>query len=179
MVELILLFILLAIPMGAHFGWWLVVCLLIIAPGVYALVTGVQYFPTFKQTMERMLHLADIKKGERVYDLGSGDGRFVFAAARKGAKATGYELSVPLFIYSKFVSFFIPRSYIHFRNFWKQDYRDADVIFCFLLISLMQRFEKEVWPTLKPGTRVISHSFKMKGVKPVQEDEDAVLYVKE
>lgn len=179
MIEIPVLLILLALPVGVHYGWWVFVCFLLVLPGVYALMTGVQYFPTFGKIMRKMLALAAIQKGETVYDLGSGDGRFVFAAARKGATAIGYELSLPLFLYTKIVSLFIPRSHIYFRNFWKQDYRDADVIFCFLLISLMQRFEKEVWPTLKPGTRVISHSFKMKGIKPVKEDGEAVLYIKD
>ena len=113
-----------------------------------------------------------------VIGLGCGDGRLVFAAASKNARAIGYEFSVPTYALAKFLSLFHPGSKIYLRDFWKQDYHDADVIFCYLLSNSMQTFKKIIWPQLKPGCKVISHAFAMKGIEPAYKGEGVVMYVK-
>jgi cyclopropane fatty-acyl-phospholipid synthase-like methyltransferase len=136
------------------------------------------FVTTSWQTVDAMLALAKIKTGDRVYDLGCGDGRLVFAAAQEGAHAIGYEMSVPAYLLAKSSSLFHPRSLIHYGNLWKQDYRRADVIFCYFLKDTMQDFEAKIWPTLKKGCRVVSHAFTMKDVKESGREGDAVVYVK-
>lgn len=147
-------------------------------PGIYAMVTGAPFVPTPSKTLKKMIELAKVKKGENVFDLGCGDGRIVFAAAAEGAKAVGYELSVPTFLLARFRSLFKPKAKILYRNFWSQDYRNADVIFCFLLTDTMQKFYQHIWPQLKPGCRVVSNAFKIKNLNPQASDGQAVLYVK-
>ena len=51
------------------------------------------YVPTPNDVVEKMLEMAQVKKGDVVYDLGCGDGRIVVAAAKKGAKASGYDIA--------------------------------------------------------------------------------------
>jgi hypothetical protein len=67
---------------------------------------------------------------------------------------------------------------IRFGNFWHQDLTKYDVIVCFLLIEAMTNFERDVWPKLKKGTRVISNSFKLKGVPITEESAGVYLYIK-
>lgn len=155
-----------------------VVTTLILLPGLYALKTGAPYIPSSKETLRRMIRLAKIRKGDIVYDLGCGDGRLVFAATKAGAKAVGYELSPPTFLYAKVRSLFHPGSRIAFKNFWSQDYSNADVIFCYLLTSTMQSFKERIWPNLKPGCKVVSHAFKMLDVPVREQEENVVVYVK-
>lgn len=150
----------------------------LVIPGLIAALKGPPYVPTTGKTFKKMLEWGEIKKGQKVYDIGCGDGRFVFAAADKGAKAVGYELSLPVYILAKIRSWSHPGSSIEMKNFWKQDYKDADVIFCFLLMGVMDEFEKVIWPQLKPGTRVISHAFRMHGLKPAKQEQQALLYIK-
>lgn len=155
-----------------------IITTIILLPGLYALKTGAPFIPSSKKTLERMMRLAKIKRGDIVYDLGCGDGRLVFASTKAGAKAVGYELSPPTFLYAKVRSLFHPGSKIEYKNFWTQDYSKADVLFCYLLTSTMQTFKHKVWPTLKPGCRVVSHAFKMLDV-PVREQEgNVVVYIK-
>ncbi len=175
---LVLAAIIIFFPPGHGNVWPLILGLAITLPGIYAMLRGAPFVPTMKSTQERMLKLAKISKGDTVYDLGCGDGRLVFAAAKKGAKAIGYEFSVPTFALAKLLSFFNRGASIRYGDMWKKDYRDADVIFCYLLTDTMQTFKKIVWPQLKKGTRVVSHSFKMKGVEPSKIDQDSVLYIK-
>ncbi len=178
MLEAAILILLLLIPLQPP--WW-VFCLafLLTIPGAYAMWTGAPFVPTGRKIMGRMLALADIQKGECVYDLGCGDGRLVFAAAKRGAQAIGYELSLPTYLIAKFRSIFHKKSEIRLGNFWTADLSDADVIFCFLLQETMQTFREHIWPRLPSGCRVVSHAFTMRGIEALKEDQGVVLYVKD
>ena len=177
------LYLLILSPILIYMGWdnpyWIFFVLLALSmPGLYAMVKGAPFLPTTRKTTKKMIELAEIEKNHEVYDLGCGDGRLVFGAAKKGAKATGYELSIPVYIWAKVKSWFKPNSKIEYRDFWGQDYKGADVIFCFLLVQSMERFEREVWPGLKSGCRVVSHAFRMPNIKPTHDLEGVRVYVK-
>jgi cyclopropane fatty-acyl-phospholipid synthase-like methyltransferase len=180
--EAALITLSLALLQWWHSPWSLPVAGTLVAlslPGIFFMRSAAPFVTTSKRTMHAMLALANIKTGETVYDLGCGDGRLVFAAAAQGAKAIGYEMSVPAYLLAKSSSLFCKQSSIRYGNLWKQDYRDADVIFCYFLKDTMQDFERKIWPTLKKGCRVVSHAFRMKGVPESARDGDAVVYVKE
>lgn len=136
------------------------------------------FVPTPKKTMDTMLRLAKLKKGEIVYDLGCGDGRLLIEAAAKGATAIGYEFSYPTYLLAWFRTRNMGNATARFGNFWRHSYDDADVIFCYLLTHTMKDFEEKIWPTLKKGCRVVSHCFKMPGVVPAEASEGVHLYVK-
>jgi cyclopropane fatty-acyl-phospholipid synthase-like methyltransferase len=146
--------------------------------GILVMRGAAPFVGTPRRTIVAMLLLARIQPGESVTDLGCGDGRLVFAAAKQGANATGYELSVPAYGIAKLRSLFHPRCSIRFGNLWHQDYRNADVLFCYFLKDTMHDFETRIWPTLKPGCRVVSHSFTMQDVQATGSQGDAVMYVK-
>ena len=124
-----------------------------------------------------MLKLADLSRKDVVYDLGCGDGRLVFQASKSAKKAIGYELSIPLYLFGKLRQLFSRKNaQIRYGNIWKQNYQNADVIFCYLLPKAMKQFYKEVWPKLKPGTRVISNAFQIHEVKPKLVEDKVYLY---
>ena len=75
----------------------LLVTAILILPGCLAMRTGAPYVATPKPYRRTMTELAAIQPGERVVDLGSGDGSLLKEAARRGATAIGYELSLPLY----------------------------------------------------------------------------------
>jgi len=154
------------------------ILLLICLPGILVMRGAAPFVTTSGQTMRSMLKLAAIRPGDRVFDLGCGDGRLVFAAAKAGAVAVGYEMSVPTYLIAKLRSTFHPRSHIHFGNLWHQRYDDADVLFCYFLKDTMQDFKLRIWPTLKPGCRVVSHAFLMEGIAAERREGDAVFYEK-
>lgn len=157
---------------------WMVITILmlLLAPGLYAAFTSGPFVPSTRKRHQTMLKLAKLTKSDIVYDLGCGDGRLVFSASKKVKKAIGYDLSVPLVLFGKLVSLFYPRSGIRFGDIWKQDYSDATVIFCYLLPNAMAHFYKEVWPTLKKGTRVASNAFPMQEARPVETEDNVYLY---
>lgn len=161
MVEYLLLS--LAVVMGAGlFHWlglntaWIVVPILLGSlPSVYVMLFGAPFIPTNKRSVAKMMELAQIRPGEKVCDLGCGDGRLVKEASKAGADAVGYEMSVYLFCYAWLNN----PGHIRYQNFWKADLRDADVVFMYQLPKAMERFEREIWPMLKPGCRVVVNTF--------------------
>lgn len=150
-----------------------------ILPGLYAAFTSGPFVPSARKRHQTMIRLAKIASSDVVYDMGCGDGRLVFESARHAKKAIGYELSIPLVLWGKIVGMLRrSKAKIRFGNIWKQDYSDADVIFCYLMPGAMKKFYQAVWPNLKKGTRVISNAFQMHDIQPVETEEKVYLYVR-
>ncbi len=155
------------------------IILVFLIPDIFlALRNSPPFVPTFQRDLRIMMKLAAIKKGDIVYDPGCGDGRIVFAAAKAGATAIGIEYAIPAYLWAKVRSFFYPGSTIVFGDYWKQDYRNADVIFCYLLPVIMPIFYKKIWPQLKPGCKVVSNSFKLHDLECTQSERGVYLYIK-
>ena len=120
------------------------------------------YTATPQIIVERMLRLGALRAGERMFDLGSGDGRIVILAARKyKADATGIEFDSTLVKQSmaRIKSLRLsPVARIIEGDLLKQDYSSADLLTVYLLPianeKLIPMFEKQ----LKPGARVVSHN---------------------
>lgn len=117
------------------------------------------WLPTKGKDLARMIELAKIKEGDKVYDLGCGDGRLVFASAKRGARAVGLEIFVLPYLIAKIRSWFVKNTNIKFKNFFQQNLADADVVFIFLMAraydKLLAKFNQE----LRPGTRVVVYCF--------------------
>lgn len=153
------------------------VMFLLLIPGFYAAVTSGPFVPSSRKRHKAMLNLADLNPDDIVYDLGFGDGRLVFASAKFAKKAIGYELSIPLYLFGKIRQIFGGKNVqIRYGNIWKQNYDDADVIFCYLLPKAMKQFYKEIWPKLKPGARVVSNAFQIHEIKPIEKENKVYLY---
>jgi len=132
---------------------------------LYYLITflsAAPFVPTTRKAAEAMVTIADIKKGMKVYDLGSGDGRLLFLAASRGAKAVGYELN-PILVAWTLVKklFFRYRNQVTviWKNLWDADIHDADCVFVYLLPMSINKLQKKLLGELRPGTRVVSNSF--------------------
>ncbi|MBU1089678.1 50S ribosomal protein L11 methyltransferase [Patescibacteria group bacterium] len=125
------------------------------------------FIPSNRKTIEKMLRVAKIKKGERVIDLGCGDGRIVFLAEKKfHAKAEGYEISIFVWLLAQINRFFkCAKSKIYRRNFFEADLRRADVVFCYLLPEVMKKLSPKFKRELKHGARVVSASFSLPNFK--------------
>ena len=129
----------------------------------------VPFVSTPHDVVDKMLRLAKIKKDDLVYDLGCGDGRIPVTAAKKyGCKAVGYDLDperVKESLENVKKNGLENLVTIEQKDIFTLDLSEADVITLYLLpdlnVKLIPQLEK-----LKPGSRVLSHNFDMKGVKP-------------
>jgi SAM-dependent methyltransferase len=128
------------------------------------------YVPTPQAVVDKMLEMAEVKPGDVVYDLGCGDGRIVVTAAKKyGVKAIGFDIDPQRIaeaqenVRSNGVGHLVT---IRQEDIFTLDLREATVVTLYLLpelnVRLMPQLEK-----LRPGSRIVSHDFDMRGAKPV------------
>jgi len=131
------------------------------------------YYPTPLTIVEKMLDLGELKAGEKMFDLGSGDGRIVIMAAQKyGADATGVEMEEDLYRQSmqKIRTLGLEKTarIIH-GDVFKQDYSSADMITVYLLPVSNNKLRPLLEKQLKKGTRIVSHDFPFRDWTPVKE----------
>ena len=123
------------------------------------------YVPTPREVVDEMLRIADVKKGDVLYDLGSGDGRIPIAAAKRfGIRATGIDID-PERIWEaqqNARSAGVERL-VQFRreDLFKADFADATVVTLYLHPDVNLKLRPRLWAELRPGTRIVSHQFGM------------------
>lgn len=137
-----------------------------------AFITGAPFVPTNSAAAVSMITLADIKRGDRVYDLGSGNGKLLVLATRSGAKAVGYEINPLLVIVS-----LLRGTDTRWKNFWHADIHDADIIFVYLLPNHMDKLQKKLKTECKAGTIIVSNSFIFHGWNMIRQDTTNHIYV--
>jgi uncharacterized protein (TIGR03000 family) len=127
------------------------------------------YVPTPQDVVEKMLELAEVKKDDIVYDLGCGDGRIPVTAARKyGCKACGFDVDPERIkeslenVKKNKVEDLVT---IEKKDIFTLDLSKANVITLYLLEDLNEKLIPQL-EKLKPGSRIVSHAFPMKGCKP-------------
>lgn len=124
--------------------------------------------------VRQMLILAELKPGETLYDLGSGDGRAVIMAAKDfGAKSVGVELREDLAkkALSNIYELGLDRKAQILQNdIFKIDLSQADVVFLYLTTSANEKIKPKLETELKPGARVVSHDYEILGWKSSKVD---------
>ena len=129
------------------------------------------YVPTPQEVVDKMLEMAEIKEGDVIYDLGCGDGRIVVTAAKRyGVKAVGFDINPKRVreslenVRKNNVGHLVT---IKHEDVFTLDLSQANVVTLYLLpslnVKLMPQLEK-----LRPGSRILSHDFNMRGAKPVE-----------
>jgi hypothetical protein len=130
------------------------------------------YYPTPETIVERMLQLGQLKAGEKMYDLGSGDGRIVIMAAQRfHADAVGVELDNDLYIQSeqKIRDLGLQKTaHIIHGDILKQNYSSANLITIYLLPESNIKVRPVLESTLRKGARVVAHDFEIEGWTPVK-----------
>jgi len=129
------------------------------------------YYPTPEKIVEQMLKLGELKPGEKMFDLGSGDGRIVIMAAQKfRANATGVEFNDDLWKQSsdRVKSLGLEgRARIIHGDLMKQDYSSADLLTVYLLPGSNDKLRPILEKQLKKGARVVAHDFEFSDWTPV------------
>ena len=129
----------------------------------------VPFVPSPQEVVDKMIDLAEVKKGDVVYDMGSGDGRIVIAAAKKGARAVGFEIDGDLIKESREnirKAGVQNLAEIRQQDILTVDFSPATVVTMYLLPDVNLKLKPNLLNQLKPGSRVVSHSFDMGDWKP-------------
>lgn len=148
----------------------------------YAMATakhGAPFVPMEPEVVGRVLQLTKLKEGEVFFELGSGDGRIVIAAAMRGAQAYGIEIDWLRVIYSRLWIAILrlgSHAQIIHQNFFEVNLADADVVCTYLLEETNEQLEPKLKQELKPGTRVVSVGFQFPNWIPDRIDPRGTIY---
>ncbi len=159
--------------------WWLLVIALVLVAGV--VFVGAPYVPTHRASVGKLFDLVEFNDG-RLVDLGAGDGRLLKAAAERGIKATGYELS-PIIWAAAWWNLRSCRKLadIQLKNYWNIKLPDdTTVVFTFLASRFMGRLEAYLSQEAKRLGRpltLVSYGFRLDGQKTVKESGALLVYI--
>ena len=142
----------------------------------------VPFVVTPMRVVDAMLDLAALRPGETLIDLGSGDGRIVLAAARRGAQAMGIEIDPELVDRARRraeLEGLQSRARFSRGDLFEAVIGDANIVTIYLLTRINQRLRPKLLTELRAGTRVVSHAFDMGDWRPdgQQTVEDKQIYL--
>ncbi|MBE9180426.1 class I SAM-dependent methyltransferase [Oculatella sp. LEGE 06141] len=144
------------------------------------------FIPTPLDMVNAMLALAEVTANDILYDLGSGDGRVVIAAAQQfGTCGVGIDIDPTRIVEATEQAHWAgvgDRVTFRLEDLFESDFNDATVVVLYLLPHLNLKLRPHLFRQLKPGTRIISRDFDMDTWKPDRtvsvhaDEEDALLY---
>ena len=131
------------------------------------------FVPTPEDVVREMLKLANVHKGDVLYDLGCGDGRTVVTAVKEyGIKAVGIDINperIKESLENAKKNGVAEKVIFRNEDLFEADIQEASVITLYLLQSLNVKLRPKLFHDLKPGTRIVSHDFDMGDWKPEKE----------
>jgi len=164
-------------------------CALLMLAGLHAATAATldvptPYIPSTHGNADDMLRLARVTPNDVVYDLGSGDGRIVIAAARDyGARGVGIDIDPALVRQSTEnarKAGVAERTAFRASDIFAVDLREATVVTMYLLSGLVAKLEPKLLAELKPGTRIVAHDYGFEQWQPdrkLQISKNYMLYV--
>ncbi len=147
---------------------------------VYAMYSAAPFVPMSTQTVERVIRLAAPREGQILMDLGSGDGRVLFRAARiPGIRCIGIEINPLLYWWSMATMKMrqIQNVRIYRKNLWQVDLSEVDILTVFFIPPKMGMLKEKVVREMKPGSRVVSYGYRFPDWEYVKEDKKAYVYL--
>lgn len=128
------------------------------------------FIPTKMDNIRKILKLAGVKKGKKFYELGSGDGRVVLEAAKLGADSFGIEQSSLRVLYSKLKAskLNLKRAKFFHGNIFSKNYKDADIVYIYLLSKGVKKLEGKLRKELRKGAVIITQTYHFPNWKPIK-----------
>lgn len=163
-------------------NWLFIIFSIILLPFAMVVVfSGAPYLPTRKKQILDAIKLANLKKGDFVVDLGSGDGAVQKVLAERGIHSLGYEINPYLFLISKIrLHKYRKIAKVKLSNFWDQSLpTETSTVFVFLLDKYMERLDvklKDQSHKLNKHLSLISFAFKVPGKDPTRIKGGMYLY---
>lgn len=156
---------------------WLVLSIIVFLLAI-SVIRGAPYVPTHSAQVAIALDLLDLKPGQHLVDVGSGDGRVLIAAAERGIKATGYEINPLLCLVTWWrVRKYRPLVKVVWGDMWAKPFpEDMKGLFVFTMGRYMPKLESKITAQGLRGVRMVSHGFELENREPLKRKEAIVLY---
>ena len=143
----------------------------------FVVIRGAPYVPTLTRQADAALSLLDLKSGQTLLEVGSGDCRVLRAAAKKGLKVVGYELNPILVLISIIVTWkYRKRVTIIWGDYWNAKWPKTDGVYTFLLDKYMKKLDKKIVQEYGKNVKLVSFAFKIPGRKVASEKNGLFLY---
>ncbi len=145
------------------------------------LLHGAPYVPSASYRVENMIKISGVKKGDKVAELGSGNGKVLIAFAKLGAKVDGYEINPFLVLKSRKKigkEGLSNLAHVYWKSMWRVNYSKYDLLTIYGITYIMKDMEKKLQRELKSGTKVVSNYFTFPTWKPRKNLEGAILYIR-
>jgi cyclopropane fatty-acyl-phospholipid synthase-like methyltransferase len=165
-----------------------IIIVIILTPLVYSGLSLAPWVPCRRKDLIRINQLAGLKPGQTFFELGCGDGRVSSFVAQNNphSKVIGFELALTMYLWAKWKAIFrnTQNLKIKFKDIFKTDLSMANVIYVYGMPKpLANRLFQKLSSELKPGTKIISYVFRIKGFIPQIIDKphprDCSIYVYE
>ncbi len=138
-------------------------------PTAYAARVGAPYVPSRRKAVERVLQEIELGANDTLIDLGSGDGVVVKEAAKRGARAIGYELSPPMWLIGMIRTWGQKNAHMRLGDFYRAPLDEATVLFAFLMPKTMTRLRASLKEKSLPnGKYLVSYGWIFEDVTPLK-----------
>ena len=141
----------------------------------------IPYFTTSRYRVDAMVELSKVEPGEKVVDLGSGDGRIAIAFAKTGALVDGYELDKALIKESEInieKENVTSKITILNKDFWEADLSSYNVVCVYPMPDIMKALETKLKKELRPGTKILTNYYLFPNLKTETSKNNIYLYIK-
>ncbi|HEX4104023.1 MAG TPA: methyltransferase domain-containing protein [Candidatus Paceibacterota bacterium] len=163
--------------------FWSLLCLIALFCILYVLlrpmVHGAIYFPTDPRRVELIMEILRPHAGQKVADIGSGDGRILIALAERGATAHGYEIN-PILVWRSRRAIrargLAGRAFVHWKDFWRVDLAGFDAVVVYGFPHLMQGLQEKLQKELRPGAAVVSCVYSFPSWAPAMKRDKIYFY---
>lgn len=157
--------------------WLLFVLIVLILVFGLVVLFGPPFLPTLRAQADTALDMLELKPGETLLELGSGDGRVVRAAAERGLKVVGIELNPFLVVFSRLYTWrYRKHVKIMWGNYFHVRWPQADGIFTFMLQRQMAKLDRRITEWHKQPVRLASFAFHIPDKEPIETRAGVYLY---
>jgi len=158
-------------------GAALLLAVMVIGPAMF----GSPWHPISRRDLKRALDFCGAKAGERIVDLGSGDGRVLIAAAKNyGLMGTGIEIDpLKVWLANLRVRWAGRQNKVKIvrANIFNYDYREADILFIYLTHQAIDQLFPKILEQLKPNAKILCYRFCIQGITPDKVSADKTLFL--
>lgn len=148
---------------------------------IYSWFTKTPFYPSSLNRLNKFMEEsgAILPDSGKFIDIGSGDGRIVFWAAKRGFFAEGIEFNPFLVLYSRLVLFLRgagKKTKIHRKNFMDHDFSDYDVAYLYIFPEFMDQLQSKLFREMKPGSIVLTNTFSFSNIEPDEKNNNFYIY---